>query len=58
VRFCPDGREYVVEELLGRWYEPGAVFYKFRTDDGNFYILRQQASTPEGTWELISFRKD
>jgi hypothetical protein len=42
--------------VLDRWYEPEAVFYKLRANDGNFYILRQQTSTPEGVWELISFR--
>lgn len=56
VRFRLDGREYSVEAVLDRWYEPEAVFYKLRANDGNFYILRQQTSTPEGVWELISFR--
>lgn len=57
VRFSLDGREYVVEAVLDRWYEPEAVFYKLRADDGNLYILRQQTSTPEGVWALISFRR-
>ena len=58
VRFYLEGREYVVESVLDRWYEPEAVFYKLRANDGNLYILRQQTSTPEGAWELISFRRD
>jgi hypothetical protein len=58
VRFRLDGREYTVEDVLDRWYEPEAVFYKLRADDGNLYILRQQTSTPEGVWDLISFRRD
>ena len=57
LRFRIDGREYAVEALLDRWYEPDAVFYKLRANDGNLYILRQQTSTPEGVWELISFRR-
>lgn len=57
VRFRLDGREYQVEEVLDRWYEPDAVFYRLRAGDGNLYILRQQTSSPEGDWELISFRK-
>lgn len=58
VRFRLDGREYTVKEVLDRWYEPEAVFYKLRANDGNLYILRQRTSTPEGEWELISFRRD
>jgi hypothetical protein len=57
VRFRLDGREYAVEAVVDRWYEPEAVFYKLLANDGNLYILRQQTSTPEGVWELISFRK-
>jgi hypothetical protein len=57
LRFRLDGREYTVEAVVDRWYEPEAVFYKLRANDGNLYILRQQMSTPEGVWELISFRQ-
>jgi hypothetical protein len=31
--------------------------YKLQADDGNLYIVRQQTSTPESAWELISFRR-
>jgi len=31
--------------------------YKVRTDDGNVYILRQQTWTPDGEWDLVSFRQ-
>ena len=57
VRFRLDGREYQVETVVDRWYEPEAIFYKLQADDGNLYILRQQTSTPLGAWELISFRR-
>ena len=46
-----------MEAVVDRWYEPEAVFYKLRANDGNLDILRQQMSTPEGVWELISFRQ-
>jgi len=32
-------------------------FFKERADDGNFYILRRDGSTPEETWTLESFRE-
>ncbi|HSY12054.1 MAG TPA: hypothetical protein VK976_07685 [Verrucomicrobiae bacterium] len=57
VRFRLDGREYLVEAVIDRWYEPDAVLYKLQADDGNLYIVRQQTSTPESAWELISFRR-
>jgi hypothetical protein len=57
VRFRLHGREYLVEAVIDRWYEPDAVLYKLQADDGNLYIVRQQTSTPESAWELISFRR-
>jgi uncharacterized protein (UPF0128 family) len=57
VRFRLDGHEYLVEELLDQWYGENDAFYKVRADDGNLYILRQETSTPEGSWHLASFRQ-
>ena len=57
IRFRVDEREYVVEELLDHWYGPEEAWYKVRADDGNIYILRQQTSVPDGTWDLVSFRR-
>lgn len=57
VRFRLDGHEYMVEEVLDQWYGPRDVFYQVRTDDGNLYILRQQTSTPDRRWDLVSFRQ-
>jgi len=57
VRFRLDGHQYLVEAVLDQWYGPQSTFYKLRADDGNLYILRQQTSTPDGTWDLVSFRQ-
>ena len=57
VRFRLDGNEYMVEEVLDRWYGPSDAFYKVRADDGNLYILRRETSTPDGLWHLESFRQ-
>jgi len=56
VRFRLDGHEYRVKEILDQWYGPDAVFYKIHADDGNLYILRQQTSAPDASWDLVSFR--
>ncbi len=57
IRLNLDGKEYQVDAVLDQWYDPEHIFYKVRADDGNFYILRQQTSAPNGQWELVSFRQ-
>ena len=57
VRFRLHGHAYLVEEVVDQWCGPDSIFYKLRADDSNFYILRQQTSTPEGAWDLVSFRQ-
>ena len=56
-RFRLDEHEYLVEEILDQWYAPEHLFFKVRANDGKLYILRQQTSSPEGEWELVSFRQ-
>jgi hypothetical protein len=55
--FWLEGRPYLVEALLDQWYDRESIFYKVRAGDENFYILRQQTSTPDGMWDLVSFRQ-
>jgi hypothetical protein len=57
VRFSLDGHSYLVEEVLDQWFGTESTFFKVRADDGNLYILRQQTTTPDGTWDLVSFRQ-
>jgi hypothetical protein len=57
MRFRLDEQDYVVEELLDQWYGPSDTFFKLRADDGNLYILRRQTSSPNGAWDLVSFRQ-
>ena len=57
-RFWLEEKKYRVEAVLDQWYDPEHIFYKVRADDGNLYILRQQTSTPNGGWELVSFRQN
>jgi hypothetical protein len=54
VRFQLLDRDYMVEEIVDRWYGPEDEFYKVRADDGNLYILRH--SQTEQDWSLESFR--
>jgi uncharacterized protein (UPF0128 family) len=57
IRFRLEGKQYVVEAVLDQWYDPESIFYKVRADDGNLYILRELMFTPDGTWDLVSFRQ-
>jgi hypothetical protein len=57
VRFRLEGRQHLVEEVLDQWHGVDCISYKVLADDGNLYVLRQQTSTPEGLWELVSFRR-
>jgi len=57
VRFQLGDREYLVEEIIDQWYGPGEIFFKLRADDSNIYIVRHRTSSPEGEWELVSFRE-
>jgi hypothetical protein len=57
VRFWLGGRQHQVEAVLDQWYDPESILYKVRADDRNLYILRQQTSTPDQAWDLVSFRR-
>ncbi len=57
VRFRLEDKLYLVETVLDQWYDLNSIYYKVRADDGNLYILRQRTTTPEGTWDLVSFRQ-
>jgi hypothetical protein len=53
-RFTLRGRLFEVLEILDRWYDPEAIFFRVRADDGNIYILRHDERV--GDWTLESFR--
>lgn len=54
LRFVLEGREYLVDELDGRWYSPEASYFRVRADDGNYYVLRHDEA--QGTWSLEGYR--
>lgn len=55
VRFCIDGYQYGIEEVIDRWYGPNDTWYKVRAQDGNLYVLRHRPA--ESAWEMVSFSK-
>jgi hypothetical protein len=48
------GRRFEVAEVQDRWYSPGAVYFRVRATDGNFYILRHEEGID--AWTLDAFR--
>ena len=54
LRFTLLGRVFEVLEVEDRWYSPGAVYFRVRADDGNFYVLRHEEGID--VWTLDAFR--
>lgn len=44
-----------IKEILDRWYDPDAIYFRVRAEDDNLYILRH--SEREEVWTLESFRR-
>src|SRR5438552_16139990 len=57
VRFRLGDSEYIVQEVLDRWYGPHDAFFKILASDGNIYILRNRLFEGEVEWYLESFRQ-
>ncbi len=56
LRFQLRGRLYDVAEVDDRWYSPGALYFRVRADDGNFYVLRHDEE--QDAWTLDAFRAE
>ena len=54
LRFRLGERWLAVEDVVDRWYDPHAVYFKVRAEDGSSYILRH-VDGPE-VWTLQAFR--
>jgi hypothetical protein len=55
LRFRLGERWLAVEEIVDRWYDPDAVFFRVKADDGSMYILRHDESAH--AWSLEAFRR-
>lgn len=54
LRFTLRGRLFEVQDVEDRWYSPGAIYFRVRADDGNFYVLRHDEGMD--VWTLDAFR--
>jgi hypothetical protein len=55
LRFRLGDRWLAVEEVVDRWYDPDATYFRVRAEDGSFYVLKH--SEPHEIWTLEAFRK-
>jgi hypothetical protein len=49
------GTDLLVREILDRWYDPDAGYFKLLCEDGNVYIVRNEFAG--GRWTLTHFKK-
>jgi hypothetical protein len=55
LRFQLGDRWLAVVEVMDRWYDPDAIYFRVRAGDGDLYILRH--SEQDNIWTLESYRK-
>jgi hypothetical protein len=55
LRFRLGERWLAVEEVVDRWYDPDATYFRVRAEDNHLYILRHHQSTDQ--WTLEAFRR-
>jgi hypothetical protein len=53
-RFRLGERWFAVEEVLDRWYDPHAIYFRVRADDIGIYILKHDEAAD--AWTLESYR--
>jgi hypothetical protein len=55
IRFRLGERWLGVEDVVDRWYDPDAIYFRVRAEDGDLYILRHVERSD--VWTLEAFRK-
>jgi hypothetical protein len=53
-RFVLGGRTFEITEVEDQWYSPGAIYFRVRASDRNFYVLRHDEGLE--LWTLDAFR--
>lgn len=56
VSFSTDHRNYIVIELIDKWYGPDYTYFRVKADDNNIYILKYDEKMDE--WSLSSYRQE
>lgn len=54
LRFALRGHIFEIIDVQDRWYSPGASYFRVRTEDGDFFVLRHGEA--QDVWTLDAFR--
>jgi hypothetical protein len=54
LRFALRGHVFEITEVQDQWYSPGAIYFRVRTDDGDYFVLRHDEG--QDVWTLDAFR--
>ena len=54
IRFTLRGRTFEIIEVEDQWYSPDAIYFRVRTEDGDYFVLRHDE--PQDVWSLNAFR--
>ena len=55
LRFRLGERWLAVGEVVDRWYDPAATYFRVKAEDGDLYILRHDERAD--AWTLEAFRR-
>jgi hypothetical protein len=53
-RFTLRGHVFEIREVEDQWYSPGAIYFRVRTEDGDYFILRHDEA--QDVWSLDAYR--
>ncbi len=53
-RFALRGHVFEITEVEDQWYSPDATYFRVRTQDGDYFVLRHDE--PQDVWTLNAFR--
>lgn len=45
-----------VMEILDRWYDPHASYFRIRAGDDNIYVLKHREDSLQAHWTMEAFR--
>ena len=54
VAFSLHNRQYLVKEVVDRWYGEGSVYFKVEADDDNIYLLKYDEG--QDHWDLVFYQ--
>ena len=53
-RFTLRGHVFEIREVEDQWYSPGAIYFRVRTEDGDYFVLRHDEA--QDVWSLDAYR--